>query len=282
MHTIVSDGERAYWYGGSTMYYNQPVNHLRMFTCPRKEWSEVVPAISIDSAGGELPSLEYCAATQPLDTDELYRGGPCLFTFGGFSFEASSYSDEFHRFDILSKTWTKLDAVVKPLARSGASLVHLSSQEKLLLYGGSGNRTVFEDLWAFDFNQQRNGWQKVIATGEAPTHSAETPRPVVVIRGPHPKIVVFGESHTTKEILLYILDCLTLHWTVLNSHIQMELSFASIFQPKSSDGNHFFLYLAPSHAGEYIYSVSIQKRKLPLRLYEASQLSHFSDTMIKF
>lgn len=267
---------------------------------PRFPFSSIVSDGKLPVCGGDHPGLEYCTSTKPTEEDGLecsiddpdvnhndgggatYSGRPCLLAFGGYDTGASIYFNGLYRFDIQSKSWSKLDSVVKPSGRSHSTLVHLASQQKLLMYGGRGARNViFDDLWIFDLSKQKKGWQRVTATGAAPNCSNTT---VVVFKGSKPKILVLREDPTTKEILLYFLDCLTLHWIVFNSHIRMDLKFASIFQPKESeavDGIHFFLYLAASQGEARIYFVSLKSNRVPLKLYETSLHRHLCDITIE-
>jgi len=282
--TIVSDGGRVYWYGGSeeTFGYTCPVNRLQQFNPYGKVWNVVKTSkVAVDPPRVEHPSLEYCDMTEPLDADDSYQGGPCLFAFGGLSVR-SNYVDKFHRYDIRSKSWRKINTTTQPSSRSNSTLVHLRSQQKLLLYGGRGSGGTLDDIWTFDLSKQRQSWQEVRATGKAPSCSRESQQPIVaLIKGSEPKIVVLKQSDTA-EVIFYFLDCSTLHWTVLNSHIQMELGFASLFQPNTSNGNQFLLYLASLQKEEHIYSVSITHSSMPAKLYETLQQRHLLDVTIAF
>ena len=296
-YSIVSDGAgQVYWYGGSDVYFYSPVNDLKVFNPLLKTWTMITPKLQIDTQGGEFPFLEYCDAMEPLDTDVEYCGGPCLFAFGGYDHHELKCSDNLYRYDILSSTWITMSSTIKPIERSSGTMVHLRNKQKLLLYGGSGveHKQYYDDLWTFDLSKERRGWQRVYATGTAPencnNNSSNTARTksVVVIKGSEPKILVLQESDTAmtrKEIVFYFLDCLTLNWTRFNSHIQMELIFASIFQPKYSsslDGNQCYLYLASPHGHQRIYYIFLKNNEMPQQLYHASLQGHLCDVVIDF
>jgi len=220
---------------------------------------------------------------------------PCLLTFCDLNGICC--------FDIQSRSWSKLHSIVHPKIRGKSTLVYLASQQRLLMYGGatldalwkwSTCDLTFDDLWTFDLSKERRGWQRVYATGTAPencnNNSSNTARTksVVVIKGSEPKMLVLQESDTAmtrKEIVFYFLDCLTLHWTRFNSHIQMELIFASIFQPKYSsslDGNQCYLYMASPHGHQRIYYIFLKNNEMTQRLYHASLQGHLCDIVIAF
>jgi len=237
--------------------------------------------VNIDSEGGEHPSLEYCDSTVPLDTDHIYDGGPCLFTFGGYNDHELVCYNNLYRFDIQSKTWTTMKSAIKPNERCNSTMVHLRSQKKLLMYGGGNMKKNYDDLWTFDLSEERTGWQQVSSTGESPVGS--TPSVVAVIRGPEPQILVVRESGTTQELLFYLLDCSTLHWTILNSHIRVKAQFISIFQLEYQDmRTRFFLYLDPPGQPEQVFSVSINTNRMLRVLHESSLRSHLFDVIIKY
>jgi N-acetylneuraminic acid mutarotase len=158
----------------------------------------------------------------------LNAGGTAFLMFGGDTATAVCGAIPSHThvgdtwlLDTACGGWTKLDAPgPSPRARHSMALDPASGHA--LLFGGrfragsSGNYTLYNDVWSFDFGTK--AWTEIKTTGTAP--SARSNSAAVVVGG---KLVVYGGNSSVSGLSftplgdLYTLDLATSEWKKIDA-----------------------------------------------------------------
>ena len=82
-----------------------------------------------------------------------------------------AFSDETWAFDLASQTWAAMETAVTPAARQAAASVYVESEDRLLLFGGSGGGDKFGDLWSLSMLSG----DRVTAVAQEPATPSVTP-----------------------------------------------------------------------------------------------------------
>jgi N-acetylneuraminic acid mutarotase len=82
------------------------------------------------------------------------------FLFGGHGI-SPGFNRDIWTFEFLPKNWTKYPATEGPMARSDQSMIYDSTNEKVILFGGSTNNDrLLADTWTYDSNT--NVWEQML------------------------------------------------------------------------------------------------------------------------
>jgi hypothetical protein len=113
---------------------------------------------NITSTAGAPPMARSVGAMAYEDTTAS------VILFGGFGYNASTKSDEYlsDTWSFSNGTWTKLDPISAPSARSGAAIAFDPEMGDLVLFGGIiGGKTLGSDTWTFNGTE----WAQVTQPG---------------------------------------------------------------------------------------------------------------------
>ncbi|MFN0086004.1 MAG: kelch repeat-containing protein [Blastocatellia bacterium] len=114
-------------YGGQR---NGPLDDLWSFDLAQRRWSNLTSS--------QRPSGRWYTSSF------IDRDGRFLI-FGGFT--SAGNSNELWAFDFSVNQWAKADAANPPSARNGGMSVFIEEENRLLLFGGSTNGGLANDLW---------------------------------------------------------------------------------------------------------------------------------------
>jgi uncharacterized protein (TIGR03437 family) len=126
------------------------------FDLSSNTWRDISP-----SAGGVRP-LRRCLHHAVADS-----GGNQMLLYGGC---ASGFGPcplgDLWSFDLTTSRWTEITGGTKPAPRQWYGMGFDASRERLVLYGGSGDRGALNDIWEFD--PRSRSWTSVTVAGDMP------------------------------------------------------------------------------------------------------------------
>jgi N-acetylneuraminic acid mutarotase len=86
--------------------------------------------------------------------------------FGGFGLGHSIVSNETWSYHYPSNRWTEIQTTLAPSERASYGMALDSKRHEILLFGGFTEKGYFNDLWAYDIDQ--NAWRMKNVTGSQP------------------------------------------------------------------------------------------------------------------
>ena len=231
--------DKVFSYGGADMVSYQSVNELRQFDEDKKNWIPIVPSVESESNGAEYPGIVYC----PRSTSH----GDYLIVFSGYDDNRGDcvFLGELNIFDMDSKSWRRIQydenegkARPVPASRMRCSMVYVPQRDVVIMYGGvrTFEEGPYDDVWSLDLRDF--SWTLVTtATGDPPKRILEHVPPL------NSKIVVPSLDDEDGELLLYMLDGETLHWTSYRTGLKEEPHFWSIHALEEDNRHRMILFV---------------------------------------
>lgn len=139
-------------FGGGTGDY---VNDTWAFDPGAGTWTELHPSGSLPPARA-YGMMVYVPST----------GKVILFGGVGTTSQNQAYMNDTWAYDPVANTWTDLNPLGPPPARSDGTFAYDSVGGKAILFGGNGGGTVRNDTWSYD--PAANSWTNLSPSGSLP------------------------------------------------------------------------------------------------------------------
>jgi N-acetylneuraminic acid mutarotase len=123
------------------------LNDTWIYDYKNNNWAELTPSSFLLARYGHV--MVY---------DPLNQKGTL---FGGNSWSAGQLNDTW-TYNLSSNSWTELNPTIHPSARKWSDMVYDSTNQKTILFGGTGGGIYFNDTWIYD--SSTISWTKMVSS----------------------------------------------------------------------------------------------------------------------
>ncbi len=252
------------------MWFYQSVTALRQFD-ENKNWMTIKPSIQSQSTGAEDSGLVYCP--------RYGSRGDCIIAFSGYcdNMEAFNYLKELNIFDVNNREWRTIPYTDGPDARVKCAMIYVPQRNQVIMYGGRSSHAELYDMWTLDLRDF--SWRQVTkadVTGDAPQEKWVNRQLGSTIAVP-----VFDDG--TEELLLYMFNGETLHWTSYRTPLKEKPNFLALheFEGDARD-SQLVLFTKCSSPDYHVYLIDTKVPELPRKLHSMAQQRLMCDIVIDF